>query len=197
MRWGGSIVLSVPCRKGWVITSVLSQVLTIVCSIFYGLFLQVCVRVTAHCGTPDLRYQGQMNIYEESLNRGGPGATQPTRVITFANISDVTALNSAVPAPFSSSPSRDSPFSLSLELSSQQRIRQLWGFMLLLVTGEALEMFSESQAQQQLWVKHLALLAMFPYSPIPEEPRVNPIRDGFRARLNPANFNAGVCVCLV
>ena len=158
--------------------------------------LQVCVRVTAHCGTPDLRYQGRMNIYEESSSRGGPGTSVPTRVIAFASVTDVTALNSAVPVPFAPSPSNSSSFSLSMELCSQQRIRHLWGFMLLLQTGEALEMFSESQEQQQLWVKHLSLLAMFPSSPIPEEPRVNPIREGFRARVNLANFDAGIFVCV-
>ena len=159
--------------------------------------VQVCVRVTAHCGTPDLRYQGQLNIYEESLNPGSrPGTTGPSRIIACATVTDVTALNSAVPVPFAPlPPSRSSSFSLSMDLTSQRRTRHLWGFMLLLQTGEALEMFSESQEQQKLWVKHLSLLAMFPNSPIPEEPRVNPIRDGFRTRVNLANFDAGMCVC--
>ena len=156
--------------------------------------MQVCVRVTAHCGTPDLRYQGQLNIYEESLNQGRSGTTAPTRVVPIASVSDVTALNSALLVPFAPFPSNSSSFSLSMELNSPRQTRHLWGFMLLLETGEALEMFSESQEQQQLWVKHLSLLAMFPNSPIPEEPRVNPIRDGFRARVNLANFNAGMCM---
>ena len=74
---------------------------------------------------------------------------------------------------------------------SHQQPSSLWGFMLLLQTGEAVELYAEAKEEQQLWIKHLNLLAMYPYSPLPEEPRVCPIKESFRARLNPTNFDAG------
>ena len=32
---------------------------------------------------------------------------------------------------------------------------------------------------------------MFPYSPIPEEPATNPIREGYKSKLNARDYNAG------
>ena len=47
------------------------------------------------------------------------------------------------------------------------------------------------------WLKLLTLLAMFPYSVIPEEPQLNPISESFRAKLDPKLYGAGECVWLV
>jgi hypothetical protein len=40
------------------------------------------------------------------------------------------------------------------------------------------------------WLKLLTLLAMFPYSVIPEEPQLNPISESFRAKLDPKLYGA-------
>ena len=72
-----------------------------------------------------------------------------------------------------------------------QQPANLWGFMLLLQTGEGVELYAEAMEEQQLWIRHLTLLSTYPYSPLPEEPRVCPIKEKFRARINPANFDAG------
>ena len=62
---------------------------------------------------------------------------------------------------------------------------------MLLQTGEAIELFADTREQQQLWIKYLHLMSMFPYSPIPEEPRVNPIRDSYRSKIKHSNYDAG------
>lgn len=145
------------------------------------------MRVAARCGTPDCTYQGQINIYEES----SLGCiSEPTRVINLAHISDVSSLNTSHPTVIggTSSPSLRRNSGL---YSSSSPPETLWGFMLVLQSGEAVELFADTREQQQLWIKYLHLMSMFPLSPIPEEPRVNPIRDSYRSKLKLSNFDAG------
>ena len=135
-----------------------------------------------------------MSIYEEGRGTANT-ASQPSRVIPLHLVHNVQCLNASVPSPLPS-PRSSTMFRMSMtesQLLSQQP-GALWGFMLLLQTGEAVELYAEAKEEQQLWIKHLNLLAMYPYSPLPEEPRVCPIKESFRARLNPAKFDAGESV---
>ena len=149
------------------------------------------VRVVLHCGTADCARHGQVSVYEEGRGAANT-ASKPSRIIPLHLIHNVQCLNASVPSPLPS-PRSSGLFRMSMTESqlSQQQPCSLWGFMLLLQTGEAVELYAEAKEEQQLWIKHLNLLAMYPYSPLPEEPRVCPIKDSFRARLNPANFDAG------
>ena len=134
-----------------------------------------------HCGSPDGARHGQLNIYEESLAAG-----KPPRVVPLHLVHNVQSLNTTHP---SVPEMGTSLFRMSMTDSLQPA--SLWGFMLLLQTGEGVELYAEAREEQQLWIRHLNLLSTYPYSPIPEEPRVCPIKEKFRARLNPANFDAG------
>ena len=139
------------------------------------------MRVSARCGTPDCTYQGQLNIYEESSLGGTGNISEPTQVINLSHISDVSCLNTSHPTFLSSKDDED----------IYPCHEPLWGFMMLLQTGVAIELFADTREQQQLWIKYLHLMSMFPFSPIPEEPRVNPIRDSYRSKIKHSNFDAG------
>lgn len=152
--------------------------------------LQERVRVVLYCGSADCSRNGQLSIYEEG--RAGNPLNKPSRVIPLHLIHNVQCLNSTMPSPQGARKSGIFRMSFT-ESQMDQQPNSLWGFMLLLQTGEGVELFAEAREEQLLWIKHLNLLAMYPYSPLPEEPRVCPIKDSFRARLNPANFDAGGC----
>lgn len=62
---------------------------------------------------------------------------------------------------------------------------------LVILTNEVSEFRSDSPDTKVHWLKLLTLLAMFPYSPIPEEPRSNPISESFRYKLDPKSYGAG------
>ena len=140
------------------------------------------MRVVARCGTQDCSHQGQVVIYEE---RGGQAGVsdRPTRVLLLSTVAEVTSLNG--------SPAGTNVVGISLEGRSTLPASSLWGMMLLLTSGEAVELFADTREQQLQWVQYLNLLAMFPYSPIPEEPRNNPIRSSLRSKLNPSKYEAG------
>jgi hypothetical protein len=150
---------------------------------------KVRVRVAARCGTPDCTYQGQINIYDEGSS-GHPGSiSEPCRVINLTHINEVSSLNGSHPTFINASSSKRNSLLHSNDIFPQNET--LWGFMLLLSTGEAVELFADTREQQQLWIKYLQLMSMFPFSPIPEEPRINPIRDSYRSRLKSSHFDAG------
>lgn len=154
------------------------------------LFLQERVRVVLHCGSPDCTRHGQLNIYEEG--RAGNSLNKPSRFIPLHLVHNVQCLNTSHPSPPPVQKVGSPVFRMSMtESQLNQQPGSLWGLMLLLQTGEGVELYAEAREEQQLWIKHLNLLSMFPYSPLPEEPRVCPIKESFRARLNPANFDAG------
>lgn len=146
------------------------------------------VRTVACCGTADCAHQGQIILYEESNTLGGNAGVidKPTRVLLFSTIAEVTSLNGNQPAFL------DQPvMGISLEGQSPLGSSPLWGMMLLLTSGEAVELFADTREQQLQWIQYLNLLSMFPYSPLPEEPRNNPIRSSLRAKLKPSKFDAG------
>ena len=60
-----------------------------------------------------------------------------------------------------------------------------------ILSSESNEFRADAENTKLHWVKLLTLLTMFPYSVIPEEPKSNPISEGFRVKLDPRNFNAG------
>ena len=75
--------------------------------------------------------------------------------------------------------------------SSSTTAGQLWPFQIVLKNGDIFEFFAELPEDQKQWIKRLQLLLMFPYSPIPEEPLHNPIKEGYRAKLKPIDYKAG------
>ena len=62
---------------------------------------------------------------------------------------------------------------------------------LVMEKNEVHEFQCDSAAMKVHWLKLLTLLAMFPYSVIPEEPQLNPISESFRAKLNSKLYGAG------
>ena len=62
---------------------------------------------------------------------------------------------------------------------------------LVMEKNEVHEFQCDSADRTVHWLKLLTLLAMFPYSVIPEEPQLNPISESFRAKLNPKLYGAG------
>lgn len=62
---------------------------------------------------------------------------------------------------------------------------------LVILTNEVNEFRSDSSDTKVHWLKLLTLLAMFPHSAIPEEPRSNPISESFRYKLDPKAYGAG------
>lgn len=166
------------------------------------------IRVAARCGTPDCTYNGQLNIYEESSFASGCSVvgniSEPSRVISLSHINEVSSLNTSHPTfmtgltkePGVSKEGSENGMSMFQDDILYPTHEPLWGFMLLLQTGEAVELFADTREQQQLWIKYLHLMSMFPSSPIPEEPRVNPIRDSFRSRVKLSNFDAGKMIII-
>lgn len=72
----------------------------------------------------------------------------------------------------------------------------MYPFTIVTQNGDTHEFLSESENDRLRWMKLLQLLLMFPYSTIPEEPKNAPIKESFRANLDPKEFNAGVYVCV-
>ena len=68
---------------------------------------------------------------------------------------------------------------------------------LVIQPDEVHEFRSDSGDMKVHWLKLLTLLAMFPHSVIPQEPSSNPISEGFRYKLDPKSYGAGVCLCVV
>ena len=57
--------------------------------------------------------------------------------------------------------------------------------------NETHEFRTDSENERLRWGKLLGLLVLFPYSTIPEEPKTNPIKESFRAKLDPKWYGAG------
>jgi hypothetical protein len=68
---------------------------------------------------------------------------------------------------------------------------ELYSFTVATSTGEVHEFKIDSESERLRWVKILQLLVMYPFSPIPEEPKANPIKDSFRQSLEAKHYNAG------
>lgn len=80
---------------------------------------------------------------------------------------------------------------------------ELYAFTVATSGGDVHEFRTESENDRLRWVKLLQLLVMYPYSPIPDEPATNPIKDSFRQALEAKQYEAGEygissfeCVCV-
>lgn len=65
-----------------------------------------------------------------------------------------------------------------------------------LTTNEGIvyEFVADNESERLMWVTVLEFLAMFPYCSVPEVPKCNPV---FRRDLDPADYNAGMSICLI
>lgn len=136
-----------------------------------------------YCAPHDCSQPGQLEIYEE-VNKT---YQKPKKVIVLTEINQPGVQSGSPCMSLSSSPGNGTIFATSPSSNGAP----LWPFQVVLRTGEVLEFFAESPEDQRQWVKRLGLLLMFPFSPIPEEPVTSPIKDSFRARLDPKEYRAG------
>ena len=74
--------------------------------------------------------------------------------------------------------------------SSSSLAEATYAFTVLTSNNELHEFRTDSENDRLRWVKLLQLLVMYPFSPIPEEPKVNPIKDSFRQVLEAKQYNA-------
>ncbi len=86
---------------------------------------------------------------------------------------------SASPSPSSASNLQNGP------------VAEFYPFTVATSTGEVHEFRVEMENDRLRWVKILQLLVMYPFSPIPEEPSSNPIKDSFRQSLEAKQYGAG------
>lgn len=86
-----------------------------------------------------------------------------------------------------------SPQSGGMRLSSSppQNGTETYSFTVAASNGEVHEFKVEGENDRLRWVKILQLLVMYPFSPIPEEPKTNPIKDNFRQSLEAKQYGAG------
>ena len=136
-----------------------------------------------YCAPHDCSQPGQLEIYEE-VNKT---YQKPKKVISLTEINQPGVQSGSPCTSLSSSPGNPGAYATSPSTNGSA----YWPFQIVLRTGEVFEFFAELPEDQRQWVKRLGLLLMFPYSPIPEEPVNSPIKDSFRARLDPAQYCAG------
>ncbi len=137
--------------------------------------------MVVYCAPHDCSQPGQLEIFEE-VNKT---YQKPKKIISLTDITQ-PGIQSGSPCTSLSS----SPGNYTIGTSPSSNGVPLFPFQLVLRAGDVFEFFAESPEDQRQWVKRLGLLLMFPYSPIPDEP-VNPIKESIRAKLNPADYNAG------
>ena len=137
--------------------------------------------VVVCCGVPDGSRAGQIEIF-------GKDYQKPKRVISLAEVipPGVQQGSPCVSLNCSYSPRKLSCLATSPSWNGQT----LYPFQMVLRSGEAIEFFAETTEDQRQWVKKLGLLLMFPYSPIPEEPPIDPIKESMKAKLNSRDYNA-------
>lgn len=171
------IIMTIPLQTGRL------SCLLYMAYLIYLLSLQRSIaEVVVYCAPHDCSQAGQMEIFEE-VNRT---YQKPKKVISLTDVNQPGVQSGSPCSSLSSSPG-NAAFSSSPSNSTGL----LYPFQVLLKSGEIFEFFAELPEDQRQWVKRLSLLFMFPSSPIPEEP-INPIKDSFRAKLNPADYRAGV-----
>lgn len=66
-----------------------------------------------------------------------------------------------------------------------------FSFSITLGDGAVHTFYANSDNERLRWIKLLKLLATYPFSPIPKEPKVNPIKDSFRRSLDTKQYGAG------
>ena len=148
--------------------------------------------VIVFCGSENdgKQYSACMALYDNYENVERAGDKKPKKVIYL--------LGAKIEEPTYSSPvgSQGSPGSGGTPLEKACQF-------LVIHSNEVNEFRSESGDMKVHWLKLLTLLTMFPYSVIPEEPSANPISEGFRYKLDPKSYGAGMplhrlrlmCVC--
>ena len=122
-----------------------------------------------------------------AVSAGSPSGSQtnsPAGAVTGVSISP-----SPSPSPRNSLTLSTSPSIHSLSLQSGTSHR-----FLVITSNETHEFRTETENDRLRWVKLLGLLVMFPYSVIPEEPQINPIKESFRCKLDPVQYRAGTCI---
>lgn len=128
-----------------------------------------------------------MEIFEE-VNKT---YQKPKKVVLLTEIAQ-PGVQGGSPCPsLSSSPSAQSPRNSFIATSPSSHSSIVWPFQLVTKLGEVYEFFVETPEDQKQWLKRLSLLIMFPNSPIPEEPAVNPIKESVKLKLRPKDYNAG------
>ena len=144
---------------------------------------QLC-ELVVYCATHDCQQAGQIEIFEK-INRT---YQKPKKVFTLTEIAPSGVQGGSPCSSLSSSPGNSF---MGTSPSSSTIVGLLWPFQIVLKNGEIFEFFAELPEDQKQWIKRLQLLLMFPYSPIPEEPLHNPIKEGYRAKLKPIDYKAG------
>ncbi|XP_019856449.1 PREDICTED: insulin receptor substrate 1-like isoform X2 [Amphimedon queenslandica] len=143
--------------------------------------------IIVYSASHDGKASGQIEIFEEAFKI----YQKPKKVVMLTELAQPGVQGGSPCTSLSCSPSTHSPKNSFMAASPPMNSHTtLWPFQILTKTGEVYELFAESPEDQRQWLKRLGLLIMFPYSPIPEEPAVNPIREGYKSKLNARDYNA-------
>ena len=144
--------------------------------------------IIVYSASHDCKSPGQIEIFEEAYKI----YQKPKKVVMLTELAQPGVQRGSPCTSLSCSPSTHSPKNSFIAKSPPMNTQlTLWPFQIITKSGESYELFAESAKDQQLWLESLGLLFIFPYSPIPEEPAVNPIKDGYKSKLNAKDFNAG------
>ena len=127
----------------------------------------------------------------------GSNTSSPAYTSTILTSQGGINISSSPPSSMGSSTSQSgSTPSLSVDSTSgsipgTNGVMDVYIFTVATSSGELHEFRTDSENDRLRWVKLLQLLVMYPYSQIPEEPKVNPIKDSFRHSLEAKQYNAG------
>ena len=107
-----------------------------------------------------------------------------------SSCSSPSASNTSSPA-YSSAVASPQSGGMRLSTSPSQNGGETYSFTVATGNSEVHEFKVETENDRLRWVKILQLLVMYPFSPIPEEPNTNPIKDSFRKSLEAQHYRAG------
>lgn len=88
-------------------------------------------------------------------------------------------------------PQRTAPKGYSKLTTSSDTLFSMWPISLVERDSTVIEFLVDSLEDQRQWNNRLKLFALYPYSPVPSEPLLNPAKDLSSEKLNPAKYNAG------
>ena len=83
-----------------------------------------------------------------------------------------------------------------LPASSSDNPSCMWPISLVASDSREVVFAVNSQEDQRQWYNRLIVFKLYPHSPVPHEPMLNPDEYLPRDKLNPAKFNAGLCASL-
>ena len=68
-----------------------------------------------------------------------------------------------------------------------------WSYEFTITTPNVLPyvFWADSEDGRLRWVELLEVLSMYPFSPIPKQPKISPIKDSFRKSFNAETYGAG------